>query len=180
MNKIVDFVRLFKAREKFGLYYQNISLVGLACLLPIYVNSNYLLVPLNTLISIGILISIVVTVMFRKYYKRELGVIWALFHNLTIGCITVYLFVLTNDILSTKPLIQEIIPIENIKLQDNHERGDRALEPVILVTIKGRQHKIAYHHSKFKRVMQSKNVEITIKEGFWGYWVLKNVEFVKS
>ncbi|MUP36247.1 hypothetical protein [Labilibaculum euxinus] len=180
MNKLVDFMGLFKAREKFGLSYQNISLVGLACLGTIYLNSNYLLVPIKTLVLVGVLASIVVTVIFIKYYKREFGIIWALFHNLTIGCIAVYLFVFTNDILSTKPLSKEIVPIESVKLQDNHQRGNRALEPVILVTIKNRQHKITYHHSTFKRVMQSKNVEITIKEGFWSYWVLTNVEFVKS
>ena len=91
INQIVDFVRIFKPREKYGIYYQNISIFGFFCFFLIYWDLRNLLIPLEILVLVGLISSLLVTIMFVRFYKRELGMIWSFFHNLTIGFICVYL-----------------------------------------------------------------------------------------
>jgi hypothetical protein len=177
---IFDFLNLFKIRDKYNVIYQNFTFIGLFCLFLIYFHSNNLLIPYKDLAIVGFLADILVTFIFFKFYWTNFTIFWALLHNLTIGFIAIYLFVWTNDNFSTKPTYNEILPIENVDIQDNHQRHNRGFEPVITVIIKGTKKQIIYHQTAFKSVMKSREVEVTIKEGFWGYWVLSDIELVDN
>lgn len=178
--EVLDFLKIFKLRKKFDVVYQNYAFIGLLCLFMVYYYSNRLLIPFKDLAIITILVSVFITVVFFKFYRRNFTIFWALIHNLSIGLIVMFFVVWSNDNLSTRASFKEIVPIENVKLQDNHQRRNRALEPVITINIKGEEHNITYEELAFKKIMRTKEVRITLKKGFWGYWVLMDIELIEN
>ena len=74
----------------------------------------------------------------------------------------------------------EILQIENVDLRDNHSRYNRGLEPVLTVNIKGIKHEISYNRSAIKSALDARQVEVKLKEGFWGYWVLTGVRLISN
>ena len=96
------------------------------------------------------------------------------------GLIACYLFVLTNDKFSSKPTTIEILQIENVGLQDNHQRYNRGLEPVLTINIKGIKHEITYDEAATKTALNARQVEVKLKEGFWGYWVLRDLQLISD
>jgi hypothetical protein len=177
---LLDFFDFFKVREKFGAIYQNLVFIGLICLLLIYNNLNYLLIPVKDLSIAGVSSDILITLLFFKFYKNKFSLVWAFIHNLSIGLIVAYLFVWTNENFSVKPTTTEVLPIENVDLQDNHQRHNRGLEPVVTINIKGKPHQITYHKSVTKSALNGRQVSVTLKEGFWGYWVLTDIGLITN
>lgn len=175
--KIIDFFNLVKVREKFEIKYQNIIFFGLFALLLIYINSNHLLIPLIDLIIVGITSSVIITLIFFRFYRKRLSIMWALFHNLFLGLIVVYFFILTNNVFSRKPSITEKLYIEEVKLDYNGGRNS-GYHPTIKIKIRGKTHKISYHKARLKEVIKAKEAIVTLKEGFWGYWVVMDVQLI--
>lgn len=176
-----EFLQLFKVRRWKGIIYQNYIFVGLICLL-IFANfSNTIFIPSKDLVIIAVLGSVLVTGVFFNFYRRNFTIFWALFHNLSLGFIAIFFVFWTNLLLSTKDTIIEILPIENIKLKENRNRKGRGepLTPVITITIKGQKHKIKYKYSKLKTIRKTRKVIATLKEGYWGYWVVLDVELLE-
>ena len=180
INDFIDFFSFFKVREKFGAIYQNLIFIGLFCLGFIHYNSNYLLIPIKDLCVIGISADILITLLFFKFYKQNFNLIWAFIHNLSIGLIVIFLFFWTNDNFSVKPTTTEVLQIEKVDLEDNHQKSNRGLQPVITVDIKGKTHKITYPKALTKSVIGAREIEVKLKQGFWGYWVLTEVELIKN
>ena len=180
INDFINSFNLFKVREKNGAIYQNLVFIGLLCLWLIYYNSNYLLIPIKDLCIVGVSADILITLLFFKFYKNKFSLVWAFLHNLTIGLIAAYLFIWTNDNLSVKPTTTEVLQIENVVLQDNHQPHNRGLEPVVTVNIKGKTHEITYYKSLTKSALNARQIEVTLKEGFWGYWVLTDIELITN
>jgi hypothetical protein len=180
INDFIDFFNFFKVREKYGAIYQNLVFIGLFSLWLIYYNSNNLLIPIKDLSVVSVSADILITLLFFRFYKQNFSLVWAFIHNLTIGLIVAFLFIWTNDNFSVKPLTTEVLQIENVDLQDNHQRHNRGLEPVVTVTIKGKPHEITYHKSLTKSALNARQIEVTLKEGFWGYWVLTDIELIKN
>lgn len=174
-----DFFNLLKVRKKNDVIYQNIYVVGLLCLFLIWHHLNTLLIPIKDLGLIVITVDLLITLCFFKFYKKHFSIAWALFHNLTVGVMITYLFILTNASFSNKPNLIKVLPIENIDLQDNHQRHNRGLEPVITVNINGNRHTISFDASSTKEAINSRHVSVTLKKGFWGYWVLTNIYLIK-
>lgn len=174
----IDLFNFFKLRKKNNVVYQNIFFVGLLCLVLICVNSNHLLIPINDLLIAGITADVLITSSFFRFYKKNFSLGWALLHNVTLGLIACYLFFLTNDKFSFKPTTTEILQIENVHLQDNHQRRARGLEPVLTVNIKGVVHKITFSKGEARAALDARQLEVKLKEGFWGYWVLKEIQLV--
>jgi hypothetical protein len=133
--QIFEFLRLFKPRQKNGVYYQNIAIVGLFCIFLASWDLNNLLIPIHTLILLGITSSVLVTLIFIKFYKRELGVFWAFLHNLTFGIICIYLLIQTNDFLSFKAIETKDYYIEKLELKHNNIGRSNHLKPIIIVKI---------------------------------------------
>ena len=176
-RKVIDFFNLIKVREKFEIKYQNIIFIGLFALLVIYINSNHLLIPLMDLVIVWVSSSVIITLTFFRFYRKMLSIFWALLHNLFIGLIVVYLFILTNDIFSRKPALTEKIYIEEVNFYYDGGRNS-GYHPTIKINVRGKMHKISYHKEHLKEVMKAKEVIVTLKEGFWGYWVLVNAQLI--
>ncbi len=180
ITDFIDFFNFFKVRRKNDVVYQNLFFVGLLCLWLIYYNSNHLLIPIKDLSIVGVAADILITLCFFRFYKNNFSLVWALLHNLTIGLIACYLFIWTNENFSSKPAETEVLEIENVDLQDNHQRHNRGLEPVLTVNIKGIQHEINYDKSATKSALNARQVEVKLKEGFWGYWVLTDIQLITN
>lgn len=181
ITQIVDLVRIFKPREKYGIYYQNISIIGFICLFLIYWDSINLLIPLEILILVGLISSFLVTIIFIRFYRRELGVIWSFFHNLTIGFICVYLLIQTNDLLSANDIVTKDYYIERLELKNKEtRRGGSYLVPIITVKIDGVERKLKLSSYYFKDIQKTRHVLIGVKQGFWNYPIIKNIELVEN
>ncbi len=181
INQLIDFAHIFKAREKFGIYYQNISIIGLVCFLIMYFDLRNLLIPLNILIWIGGVTSVLITLIFVKFYKRELGITWSLFHKLTIGLIVMFLFIKTNDLLSTDEIKTENYYIQHLELK--HETARRRgsyLVPIITVKINGIDRKLRLSSYYFKDAQKTRHVRIDLKNGFWNYPIIKNIQLIDN
>ena len=180
ISDFISFFNFVKVRKINGVVYQNLFFVGLLCLWLMYLNSNYLLIPIKDLSIVGITADILITLCFFRFYKNNFSLFWALLHNLTLGLIACYLFVWTNESFSRNPAMTEILQIENVDLRDNHSRYNRGLEPVLTVNIKGIKHEISYNRSAIKSALDARQVEVKLKEGFWGYWVLTGVRLISN
>lgn len=180
-TQIVDFFKIFKPREKYGIYYQNISIVGLFSLLLIYWDLRNLLIPIETLIVVGLISTIAVTVLFIRFYKRELGLIWSFFHNITIGLIVVYLFIHSNDFLSLNTVETKDYYIERLELKyKTGNKGKSYLLPIITVKIDGIERKLKVSSYYFKDIQKTRHVLISVKQGFWKYPIIKNIELTDN
>lgn len=181
INQFVDFLHFFKAREKFGVYYQNISIIGLVSFLIIYFDLRNSLIPVNILIWVGSISSVVVTLIFIKFYKRELGIVWSLFHNLTIGLIFVFLFVKSNDLLSTDDIKTDNYYIQKLELKNEiARRRGSYLVPIITVKIKGIDRRLVLSSYYFKDAQKTRRIRIDIKDGFWNYPIIKNIQLIEN
>jgi hypothetical protein len=180
ITDFIDFFNFFKLRRKNNVVYQNIFFVGLLCLWLIYHNLNHLLIPIKDLSIVGVTADILITLSFFRFYKNNFSLVWALLHNLTMGLIACYLFFWTNDKFSSKPITTETLQIENVDLQEDHDRFNTDLEPVLTVNIKGIDHKITYDATATKATLNARQIEVKLKEGFWGYWVLRDIQLVSN
>ncbi len=181
INQLIDFAHLFRAREKFGIFYQNISIIGLACLLIMYIDFRNILIPFNTMIWVGCITSVLITLIFVKFYKRELGILWSLFHNLTIGLIAVFLFVHSNDLLSTEEIKSNDYYIQKLELKyKTAKREGSYLVPIITVKIDGVDRKLKLGSYYFKDVQKTRHVRIDLKNGFWNYPIIKNIQLIDN
>lgn len=181
INQLVDFAHIFKAREKFGVYYQNIAIIGLVCLLIMYLDLRNLLIPLNILMWIGGITSVLITLVFIKFYKRELGIIWSLVHNLTIGLIVIFLFIHSNDLLSTDKIRSDDYYIQKLELKHKTaKRRGSYLVPIITVKIDGIDRKLKLNSYYFKDAQKTRHVRIDLKNGFWNYPIIKNVQLIDN
>lgn len=181
INQVADFIKIFKPREKYGIYYQNIAIFGLFSLLLIYFDLRNLLIPIEALIFVGLVSSIAVTIVFIRYYKRELGLVWSFFHNLTIGFIVVYLFIQTNDIFSTNAVLTRNCYIERLELQyKTANRGGSYLLPIITVKINDIERKLKVSSYYFKDIQKTRHVLIGVKQGFWNYPIIKKIEMIEN
>lgn len=181
LNQLIDFALIFKAREKFGVYYQNISIIGLVCFLIMYYDFKNLLIPMNILIWIGGITSVLITFVFVKFYKRELGIIWSLIHNLTIGLIVIFLFIKSNDLLSTGEVKTDDYYIQNLELKHKTARRRGSyLVPIITVKINGIDRKLKLSSYYFKDAQKTRHVRIDLKNGFWNYPIIKNIQLIDN
>ena len=181
INQLVDFAHIFKVREKFGIYYQNISIIGLACFLIMYFNLRNLLIPLNILIWIGGITSVLFTLIFVKSYTRELGIVWSLFHNLSFGLIVIFLFILSNDLLSTDKVKSNDYYIQKLELKYKTARRQGSyLVPIITVKIDGIDRKLKLDSYYFKDAQITRHVRIDLNNGFWNYPILKNIKLIDN
>lgn len=171
-----DFLNLIKIREEFGIIYQNIALVGLCCLVLMYKGYDEILIPVKDLAIIIICFDIIITLLFIRFYKQHMGLIWSWIHNLSYGFIAAFMFILTNDILSNRPSVQETTPIEKVYLT---KTGRRMREiTVVVIKVEKRHLNFRYNSKKFKEAIRAKEALVTIKEGFWGYPVLTGIELI--
>ena len=147
----------------------------------IYWDLRNLLIPIETLIVVGLISTIAVTVLFIRFYKRELGLIWSFFHNFTIGFIFVYLLIQTNDLLSTNDIVTKDYYIERLELQNKEaRRGGSYLVPIITVKIDGIERKLKLSSYYFKDIQKTRHVLIGVKQGFWNYPIIKNIELIEN
>jgi hypothetical protein len=51
---------------------------------------------------------------------------------------------------------------------------------VLTVNIKGIEHKITYSANVTKAALDARQLEVKLKEGFWGYWVLSDIQLVSN
>ena len=135
-------------------------------------------VPIDLLIGITIISSILITLYFRRFYKKELGIIWAFFHNLTYGFLVSFLFLLSNDVLSNKTEITNQYPIKDLKLVSG-KNGKRksSLKPEFVIEINEKDRVFTVHDSRFKQFVNNRKAYLTIKKGFWGYDIVKSIKF---
>ena len=180
IDQIVDFLRILKPREKYRIYYQNISIIGFVCLFLIYRDSINLQIPLMIMVSVGLISSIFITITFIRFYKRELGIIWSFFHNLTIGLIFVYLFIQTNDLFSTNEIVTKDYYIERLELQYKDARRGGYLVPIITVKIDNVERKLTLSSYYLKDIQKTRHVLIGVKQGFWNYPIIKNIKIIEN
>lgn len=181
VNQLVDFLHFFKAREKVGVYYQNISIIGLVSFLITYFDLKNSLIPVNILIWIGGISSVLITLIFIKFYKRELGIVWSLFHNLTIGLIVVFLFIKSNDLLSRDELKTDNYYIQKLELKkEKARRGGSYLVPIITVKINGIDRRLKLSSYYLKDAQKTRRVRIDMKNGFWNYPIIKNIQLIEN
>ena len=177
LNDIIEFFKLLKLRYIGNVPYQNISLVGLVLGFMGYNNLERNWVPINLLLTITVVSSIFITLIFFKYYKRELNLIWAIFHNLSIGLLVASLFISSNDFLSNKPEIEKQYHIKDLKLLNGFGRRKRNLTPEFIIEINDEDRVFTVHHARFKQFVHNRKVYLTLKKGFWGFDIVKSLKF---
>ncbi|MDQ2177853.1 hypothetical protein [Marinifilum sp. D714] len=179
--KLIGNLLSFKTREKYGLKYQNIAILGLVCILPIFHRYNSLVVSVSELIIVIPLVSFIVTFMFFKYYKKNFGFIWSLFHNLTIGLLVLFALITINSAYQSDHIKFKSYKIENVKLADNHQKGSmRALQPIIAIEINSIIKHIKIHPQYTKVSLHSDSIKLGIIKGNLGYSEIKSFEFIKK
>lgn len=177
--QLIDFANLFKIRRAAGLRYQNIVIIGIICLFAISYKSKNNFIPLKDQLIVCIATTLLFTTVFIKIYKRKLGVFWAYIHNLTLGFIMVYLFIITNDTFSNKKTDYKEYYIEKLVLKSKDEYRDRPyLEPIITVKIDGKERKIILDKYDLKDAQKTRYVRLGIKDGFWNYPILKDIQLI--
>ena len=174
---IIEFFKLLKLRYIGNVPYQNISLIGLVFGLIGYNQLERNWVPINLLLAIAAVSSILITLIFWKFYKRELNLIWAIFLNLTFGLLVASLFLNSNDFLSNKPEIENQYRIKDLKLINGVGRRNRDLNPEFIIEINEKNRVFTVHHSRFKQFVNNRNAYLTIKKGFWGFDIVKSLKF---
>jgi hypothetical protein len=177
IKQIVDFFHLFKVREKFGVYYQNIAFIGVCSLFLSYLISRNLLIPIRTFVYIAIATSALVSTIFINFYRRELGIIWALFHNLTLGLISIYLFIQSNDLFSSHEIQTNTYTIEKLEIQNEtlHHYGSY-LAPFVTIKIENNDIRLQLSTSDLNNVQKTKRIKIGLKKGFWNYPIIKSIQ----
>jgi len=180
INQITEVFKIFKPREKFGVYYQNISIIGLLCILLMIYESSNLLIPFKTLIIIGIISTISITLIFFRFYKRELGIIWSFFHNITIGFIIVFLFIKSNDYFSNKKVELQNYHIEKLELEYKQTDKNSYLSPKIIVKLNDKEAELTMSSYYLKEIQNTKFVEIGVKEGFWNFPIIKSIKPIEN
>ncbi len=178
INDIIEFFKLLKLRYAGNVPYQNIFIIGFFIGFITYFKLERNWIPIELLISITICSSILITISFWRFYKRELNLIWAFFHNLTYGFLISFLFVISNDILSNKPEITNQYYIKDLKLvYGNGNRRQSTLKPEFIIEIDGKDRVFNVHDSRFKQFVNNRKAYLTIKKGFWGYDIVKSLKF---
>jgi len=177
INDIIEFCKLLKLRYIGNVPYQNISLIGLVFGRMGYNSLERNWVPINLFLTITVVSSISITLIFFKYYKRELNLIWAIFHNLTIGLLVASLFISSNDFLSNKPEIENQYHIKDLKLINGFSSRKRNLKPEFIIEINDEDRVFNVHHTRFKQFVNNRKAYLTIKKGFWGFDIVKSLKF---
>jgi len=178
LNQIVEFLCVLKTKKKNGFYYQSISIFGLFCLILVLLDYRFLLIPIEILALIGVSTSVLVTIIFWKFYKRELGVVWAFIHNLTMGMIIIYFFILTNDLLSMKSPKLDDYYVYKIELKQlfNRKSHQSLLAPYVTVKIEGIERRLRIDSDYYSSVKKHRQVSIEVKQGFWNYPIIKKIK----
>ncbi|MEW7292827.1 hypothetical protein [Aquimarina sp. 2304DJ70-9] len=177
--KTLDFFRLFKVRSLGNVNYQNILIVGLLVGWILYQGLERNWIPIELLLTIVVITSIISTLVFKKFYKIKLGLKWSLFHNLGIGLIVAFVFMESNDFLSSEPVITKEYYISDLSLvhgtKQNGRRRSSVLNPRISIEFDGIIKKNTLHHSRSKNAIHTRKAIVGIKRGFWNYNVVKTL-----
>ena len=130
-----------------------------------------------------VLISTIGTsIIFFKFYKTKLGLAWSIFHNLTIGLLVAFLFMKSNNFLSSKPIVTKEYYITNLSLEHgtSGKRSSSGLKPKITVEINGMSKNFTLHTSRSKSATHTRKVIIGIKKGFWNYNIVKSLKLANE
>lgn len=179
-SKLIDNLNLIKPREKYGLKYQNISLLGLVCIYPICYRYNSLVISINELIVFIPIISFIISITFFNFFKKHLGFIWSLFHNLTIGVLFLYTLIFINSVNKQDNIEFKSYKIKKVRLVDNHKKGDQTLHPIITLKIDSIVKNINIHHQHTKNSLHSDSIRLGIIKGNLGYAEIISFEFIKK
>ncbi|SNR14191.1 hypothetical protein [Tenacibaculum jejuense] len=180
IDKTIDSLNLLKVREAGNINYQNIFLVGVALgakLFLIDLERNW--IPIELILAIIIIVTIIITLIYRKFYSNKLGLIWSSFHNLSIGIVAVYAFMLSNDILSNEPTITKKYKVSEMRLVHDTSKKigiSSNLKPKIIVEIDNIDREFKLHRSRSKYATHTRKVNIGIKKGFWGYDIVEKLK----
>ncbi|NVN97568.1 hypothetical protein HXX01_05095 [Candidatus Nomurabacteria bacterium] len=177
IKQIADFFHLFKVREKFGVYYQNIAFIGIFCLFLSYLSARNLLIPIRTLVYLALATSALFSTIFINFYRRELGILWAFFHNMTLGLISIYLFIQSNDLFSSHEAQTNTYIIEKLEIQNEtlHHYGSY-LAPYVTIKIENNDIRLRLSTSDLNDVQKTKRIKIGVKKGFWNYPIIKSIQ----
>jgi hypothetical protein len=100
---------------------------------------------------------------------------------LTIGLIFVFLFVKSNDLLSTDDIKTDNYYIQKLELKnETARRRGSYLVPIITVKIKGIDRKLVLSSYYFKDAQKTRRVRIDMKDGFWNYPIIKNIQLIEN
>jgi hypothetical protein len=182
ISKALDFLRLLKVRSVGNINYQNIAIIGFFSGWILYNRFERNWIPVNLIIGIVIISAVGTTFIFIKFYKTRLGLIWSIFHNLTIGLLVAFLFMKSNDFLSSEPTITEEYYITDLSLEHgtNGKGSSSGLKPKISVEINGMSRNFTLHPSRSKNATQTRKVIIGIKKGFWNYNIVKSLKLANE
>ncbi|MDF4202168.1 hypothetical protein PXD56_04345 [Maribacter sp. SA7] len=182
IDKAVDFLRLLKVRNIGNINYQNIAIIGLFSGWIVYNSLERNWIPINLIIGIVLISAIGTSIIFFKFYKTKLGLVWSIFHNLTIGLLVVFLFVKSNNFLSSEPIVTKEYYITNLLLEHgtNGKRSSSGLKPKITVEINGMSKNFTLHTSRSKSATHTRKVIIGIKKGFWNYNIVKSLKLANE
>ncbi len=182
--KALDFLNLFKVRSLGNVNYQNILIVGLLAGWIVYGRLERNWIPVELLLAITIITSIVITIIFKKFYKVKLGLKWSLFHNLGIGLIVTFFFMGSNDFLSSEPTITKEYHVSDFSLvhgtKQNGRRRSGVLNPKISIDFDGVKRSFTLHTSRSKKAIHTRTAIVGIKKGFWSYDVVKTIKLANE
>ncbi|MDR2885727.1 MAG: hypothetical protein LBU95_02970 [Rikenellaceae bacterium] len=166
-EKTVDFFNLFKIRDKFDITYQNFVFIGLVCL--ILLLGQQTMVPMRDVCVVAVSGSLAVTFLWLRFYVNNMGLLWAMVHNLSYGIVALFLLVLTNNALSVQPQEVRTLPITEMHV----EYGYRHDYLSVTVEINGRPKRLKFGEDALKYAIGSDQVDVLVKDGFWGYPIIR-------
>ncbi len=174
-------MNLFKIKIKNSIYYQPISIVGLICL-PLLINqSKYTLIPFIEILAIIGISNLVITVSFWNFFKKKLNIYWSLIHNISYGCLFAFIFLFTNDILSTDNVKSEEYYIEKISnLNTGGRRQTTKNFTKFQIKIDGVIEEFTINANTSRPAYENRKVNIDLKNGFWNYKVVKDIRLEKQ
>ena len=184
IDKAFEFFQLLKVRSIGNISYQNISIIGLYFGWILYDGLERNWIPIYLIIGIILITAVSTTFIFIKFYKMKLGVVWSIFHNLTIGLLIAFLFMKSNDFLSSEPIITKEYHMTDLSLVHGTRQSGKlrssVLEPKISVEIDGMIKNFTLHHSRSKSATHTRKVNVGIKKGFWNYNIVKTLKLANE
>ncbi|WP_435138493.1 hypothetical protein [Formosa sp. A9] len=180
--KTIDFFQFLKVRYAGNIPYQNILIVGLILGWFTYLGLERNWIPIKLIISITIIVSAIITFWFKKFYKNNLGFYWSFFHNIGIGLIFAFLFLKSNDLLSSKPIVYNNYRITDVRFVHGiTSRGSRTspMKPIISIDFKGTNKNFTLSPVDSKNIT-IRNAYMGVKEGFWNYDVIKSIDIARK
>jgi len=140
--------------------------------------NNFTIISFKILICIFLLSGIIISSLFYILRKRENEKIASLYDyfalkTITYGSIFCSIFFLTNKYLSTeKEYIVKALILEKHKAFRNSPN-------YIITEINGTEREINIHNYSFEKLSEFNKIEIKMKNGFFGFQIIKEIKLTK-